>query len=154
MTALVSGNGAYAIAGLFPNNSNGASLLAFYDDGDNTNNRDIVLFNGNDANFNNSFDPLGWNIVLNDILYSGGDVGLQLHVSDGQNFGPNDDGTLTINGAPFVTGGIFQEDSTPATPGTTVGNGSLWDIKNFDLKALFTLGLNNLPIGLGAITTR
>lgn len=39
VTALVSGNGAYTIAGLFPNNSNGASLLAFYDDGDNTNNR-------------------------------------------------------------------------------------------------------------------
>lgn len=151
VTALVSGNGAYTIAGLFANNSNGASLLAFYDDGDDTNNRDVVLFNGNDANFDNSFDPLGWNIVLNNILYSGGDVGLQLHVSDGQNFGPTDDGTLTINGAPFVTGGIFQGDSTPATPGTTVRNGSLWDIKNFDLTALFTLGLNDLTIGLGAI---
>jgi hypothetical protein len=152
VTALVSGDGAYTIAGLFASNSNGASLLAFYDDGDDTNNRDIVLFNGNDANFDNSFDPLGWNIVLNNILYSGGDVGLQLHVSDGQNFGPTDDGTLTINGAPFVTGGIFQGDSTPATPGTTVPNGSLWDIKNFDLTALFTLGLNDLTIGLGAIS--
>jgi len=151
VTALVSGDGAYTIAGLFADNSNGASLLAFYDDGDDTNNRDIVLFNGNDANFDNSFDPLGWNIVLNNILYSGGDVGLQLHVSDGQNFGSSDDGTLTINGAPFVTGGIFQGNSTPATSGTTVPNGSLWDIKNFDLTAFFTLGLNDLTIGLGSI---
>lgn len=151
VTALVGGDGVYTVAGLPANNANGASLLAFFDDGDDTNNRDIVLFNGNDANFDNDFDPLGWDIVLNNILYSGGDVSLQLHVSDGQNFGPNDDGTLTINGAPFISGGIFQGNSTPANPATTVGNGSLWDIRSFDLTSLFTLGINNLTVGLGAV---
>ena len=151
VTALVGGDGVYTIAGLSPNNSNGASLLAFFDDGDDSNNRDIVLFNGNDANFPNAFDPDGWNIALNNIVYSGGTAGLELHVSDGQNFGPNDDGTLTINGAPFASGGLFQGNSTPATPGTTVGNGALWDIRNFDLTALFTLGVNNLSIALGGV---
>jgi hypothetical protein len=151
VTALVGGDGVYTVAGLPANNANGASLLAFFDDGDDMNNRDIVLFNGNDANFANDFDPLGWDIALNDILYDGGEVSLQLHVSDGQNFGPNDDGTLTINGSPFLSGGIFQGDSTPANPGTTVGNGSLWDIRNFDLTALFTLGFNDLRVQLGAL---
>jgi len=151
VTALVGGNGDYTLAGIPLNNGNGASLLAFFDDGDDTNNRDIVLFDGNDANFANDFDPLGWNIALNNILYSGGTAGLQLHVSDGQNFGPNDDGTLTVNGSAFASGGLFQGDSTPATPGTSVGNGSLWDIRNFDLTSIFTLGINNLSIGLGAV---
>lgn len=151
VTALVAGDGAYTIAGLSANNSNGASLLAFFDDGDATNNRDIVLFDGNDANFPNTFDPNGWNIALNNIAYSGGTAGLQLHVSDGQNFGPNDDGTLTINGSAFASGGLFQGNSTPATPGTSVANGSLWDISNFDLTALFTLGINNLTVSLNAL---
>ncbi len=151
VTALVGGDGVYTVAGLPVDNANGASLLAFFDDGDDTNNRDVVLFNGNDANFDNAFDPLGWDIALNNILYSGGDVSLQLHVSDGQNFGPNDDGTLSINGSPFLTGGIFQGDSTPANPGTTVGNGSLWDIRSFDLTALFTLGMNDLRVQLDAV---
>lgn len=152
VTALVGGDGVYTVAGLPVDNANGASLLAFFDDGDDTNNRDVVLFNGNDANFDNAFDPLGWDIALNNILYSGGDVSLQLHVSDGQNFGPNDDGTLSINGSPFLTGGIFQGDSTPANPGTTVGNGSLWDIRSFDLTALFTLGMNDLRVQLDAVS--
>jgi hypothetical protein len=151
VTALVGGDGDYTIAGLSPDNTNGASLLAFFDDGDDSNNRDVVLFDGNDANFDNAFDPIGWDIALNNILYGGGDVELQLHVSDGQNFGPNDDGTLMINGSAFASGGLFQGDSTPATPGTSVGNGSLWDIRNFDLTALFTLGINNLSVGLDAV---
>ncbi len=151
VTALVGGDGNYTLAGLSPNNSNGASLLAFFDDGDATNNRDIVLFDGNDANFPNTFDPDGWNLALNNINYSGGTAALQLHVSDGQNFGPSDDGTLTINGSAFASGGLFQGNSTPATAGTSVGNGSLWDIRTFDLTALFTLGLNNLTIGLGGV---
>lgn len=152
VTALVGGDGDYLIGGLAADHSNGASLLVFFDDGDDTNNRDVVLFDGNDANFDNAFDPLGWDIALNNILYAGGGVELQLHVSDGQNFGPGDDGTLTINGAGFASGGLFQGDSTPATSGTSVGNGSLWDIRNFDLTALFTLGINNLSVGINSVT--
>lgn len=151
VTALVGGDGVYTIAGLPGNNANGASLLAFFDDGDDMNNRDVVLFNGNDANFANDFDPLGWDIGLNGIDYQGGDVQLQLHVSDGQNFGPNDDGTLTINGSAFASGGLFQGNTTPANPSTSVGNGSLWDIRNFDLTALFALGINDLRVQLGSL---
>lgn len=151
VTALVSGDGVYSLTGLSPNNSNGASLLAFFDDGDDTNNRDIVLFNGNDANFDNPYDPAGWDIALNNILYSGGMAELELHVSDGQNFGPLDDRDLVINGSVFESGGIFQGDSTPATAGTSVTNGSLWDIEKFDISALFAMGLNNLTVTLEGV---
>lgn len=146
VTALVSGDGAYTLAGLPPSNANGASLLAFFDDGNDANNRDIVLFDGNDANFSNAFDPTGWDILLENVDYTGGDVALELHVSDGQNFSANDDSNLFLNGTLLASGGIFQGDSTPFNPSTNVRNGSLWDIENFDITSFLVLGLNNLNI--------
>jgi len=151
VTDLVNGDGTFTIAGLPVDNANGASLLAFFDDGDDTNNRDVVLFDGNDANFDNPFDPAGWDISLNGIDYQGGDASLQLHVSDGQDFGPNDDGDLQFNGVSLASGGIFQGDSTPANFGTSVANGSLWDIENFDIDDLLALGLNNINVTLGSL---
>jgi hypothetical protein len=127
--------------------TNSVSLFVFFDDGNAANNRDVVLFNGNDANFNNAFDADGWNMSFSGINYSGGSGFLRTYVSDGQNFGPTDDGTLTVNGTSIGSGGLFQGLS-PNAPGAGVTNGSLGDIRIFDLTALLLLGPNTLTISM------
>jgi len=146
-TSIINGNGAYALSNFTTANSNinGAGATIFFDDGNSANNRDVVLFDGNDANFASSYDPAGWDINLNGIKYSGGQAFVTFMVSDGQNFGADDDGTIEINGTPLVTGGIFQGSS----PGVGVSNGSLWDIESFDITSFLTPGTNNLHITLG-----
>jgi hypothetical protein len=146
-TSVVNGNGAYTISGL-DSNTNGAGSLVFFNDGNSANNRDVVVFDGNDSNFASPFDPAGWNLNLDGIKYTSGSAFITLMVSDGQNFGPNDDGTIEINGVPLVSGGIFQGDSLCCGTGPT-GNGNLWDIKTFDITSFLTPGVNNLNVTLG-----
>ena len=66
VTSLVSGNGDFALADFTKPNVeiNGVSLIVLYTDADPTNNRDLVLFDGNDSNRVNTFDANGWNISL------------------------------------------------------------------------------------------
>ena len=59
---------------------------AFFDDGDDSNNRDVVLFHGNDSNIANPFDADGWDVTLPGINYDTGAARMELHVSDGQTF--------------------------------------------------------------------
>ena len=150
VTSLVSGNGTYSLANFVKNNGqinvNGASLIVFFNDGNASNNRDVVMFNGNDSNISNAFDANGWNITLNGINYSSGTANMQLHVSDGQTF-PDD--ALIVNGNTLVpAGAIFQGDSTPAGAGGP-DNGSLWDIKDFNVTGLLNPGINNLNFQTG-----
>jgi hypothetical protein len=145
--SVINGNGSYTISGLDPN-TNGAGSLVFFNDGNSANNRDVVVFDGNDSNFASSFDPAGWNLNLDGINYTSGSAFISLMVSDGQNFGPDDDHTISINGAPLVSGGIFQGDSLCCGTGPT-GNGNLWDIESFDITSFLTPGVNNLNIALG-----
>ncbi len=148
-SAQINGNGAYTLAGFNTANStgNGAAAAVFFNDGDSTNNRDIVIFNGNDSNFESLYDPAGWNLTLAGINYTSGQVFLRLFVSDGQNFGPNDDGTLRVNGTSIATGGIFQGDTLP---GESVGNGNLFDIRSFEISSLLSPGLNSVNLTLDA----
>lgn len=69
-------------------------------------------------------------------------------VSDGQNFGSADDGTLRINGVALASGGIFQGDTLPGPDNLTGFNGNLWDIKTFDITSFLSLGMNNLNFTL------
>src|SRR6185295_4890112 len=68
VTAIVAGKGnaLYGISGLLKQgtniNANGASLLVFYNDRFASNDRDVVLFDGNDSNAPNPYDALGWNV--------------------------------------------------------------------------------------------
>lgn len=151
VTSLVTGNGNYALSNFLKADAeiNGASLIVFFNDGNAANNHDVVLFNGNDANFDNPFDAVGWNSSLAGINYTSGNASISLHVSDGQNFGPNDDGTLLVNGTTLATGGIFQGDSLPSAGGG-VANGNLWDIKTFDVTSFLAPGANTLNFQLGA----
>lgn len=152
VTALVNGDGAYALGNMAKTgvDVNGASLIVFYSDGDASNNRDVVLFNGNDANWPNPYDADGWNATLSGINYSSGTVRLHMHVSDGQNFSDDDDGTLLLNGDVLATGGIFQGDSTPRGTGGVV-NGALWDIDTFDVTSFLNPGLNALNFRMSEV---
>ncbi len=153
VTSLVAGNGTYSLTGLSPNNSNGASLVVYYDDGNASNNRDVVTFDGNDANFSNSFDPTGWNTTLSGINYTSGTASLLMGVSDGQNFSSFDDGNFLLNGTILNPGvDLFDGATVPATPGSSVSNGALWDLVEIDITAFLSPGLNTLNITHSART--
>ncbi|MBV9499693.1 MAG: PEP-CTERM sorting domain-containing protein, partial [Acidobacteriaceae bacterium] len=110
---------------------------------------DVVLFEGNDSNFASKYDAAGWNFTLSGIDYTTGNAFLTLYVSDGQNFGPHDDGTLRVNGVAIASGGIFQ-GSAPKAPGAGVSNGSLTDVETFEITSLLSPGMNSLHVTLDA----
>ncbi len=148
VTSLVSGDGAYALAGFIKPDveMNGVSLIVFFDDGDDTNNRDVVMFNGNDSNIDNDFDAPGWNITLAGIDYTDGSAFAQFHVGDGQLF---EDDAITVNATELVAAGaVFQGDSVPSAGGPDT-NGFLWDIKSFNVTSLLSPGLNTLNVSTG-----
>lgn len=148
-TSLINGNGAYTLTGFnvaTVTTGNGAGAAVFFNDGNAANNRDVVIFNGNDSNFASDFDTAGWDFTLSGINYTGGQVFLRLFVSDGQNFGADDDGTLRINGSALDVGGLFQGDTLPGESPT--GNGNLFDIVSFDISSFLVLGNNSLRITL------
>lgn len=145
VSSLVTGNGNYSLANFVKSgvDINGVSLIVFYNDGNSTNNRDVVMFNGNDSNITNPFDAAGWNITLNGINYVSGTANAQFHVGDGQTF---TDDAVVVNGTNIANAGpVFQGDSVP-----NAGNGqTLWDIKDFNITSLLTPGVNNLNVTSG-----
>jgi hypothetical protein len=155
VTSLVSaaGNSSYALSNFIKPGVevNGLSLIVFYDDGVAANNSDVVLFNGNDANFLNAFDAPGWNATLAGINYSGGTASMTLHVSDGQDFQGPDDGILLLNGLPLASGDIFQGDGVQLGTSTVVPNGALWDIETYDISSFLVPGNNNLTLNMSAV---
>jgi photosystem II stability/assembly factor-like uncharacterized protein len=153
VTTIVSstGNGVYTLSSfLKPTaNVNGASLLVLFDDGNGANNHDVILFNGNDSNIASAFDSEGWNAMLSSVEYKAGTVTLQLHVADGQAF---IDGALIINGITLVPSGAnFSGNSVPSANNGPQNDGSLWDIRTFDITSFLVPGQNNLnftsPLG-------
>ncbi|WP_152415222.1 PEP-CTERM sorting domain-containing protein [Caenispirillum salinarum] len=150
VTDIVTNDGVYNISGLPAEHANGASIFAFFDDGDDTNNRDVVMFDGNDANFENPYDPVGWDVTLAGINYSGGTAELVFTVSDGQTF---TDASLNVNGVSIAgPGDVFQGDTVPQNPDTTVGNGALWDIRSFDVTGMLSPGSNTFSITHGTVS--
>ena len=162
VTGLVqsTGNGSYALTrfgnGTTPSgvNTNGASLIVFFNDGNPNNNRDVVLYEGNDSNIDNPYDAPGWNVTLDGITYRSGTANMQLHVSDGQVF---DDDAVVVNGRTLLTSGpVFQGDTT-GNPGQRVrsanngpgNNGSLWDIRDVPVTSLLSPGTNTLSLTTG-----
>lgn len=151
VSSLITGNGAYSLANFVKGNNNsininGVSLIVFFDDGNAANNRDVVMFNGNDSNISNPFDANGWNIDLNGINYASGTANMQLHVSDGQQAG---DGTLQVNGSTIGSGDMFPGDTDELVENGPFNSlGSLWDIENFNITSLLSPGNNNLQMRL------
>jgi hypothetical protein len=129
-------------------NPNGASLILFYSDGNSDNNRDIVLFEGNDSNAgfsgfpdnpNAPADPEGWDVLLSGLTYQPGNASIELHVGDGQ---PFTDDAIVLNGTQIApTGAVFN--------GTTVPGGALWDIRSFDVASFLSPSATSLNITTG-----
>ncbi len=150
ITALVTAtrNGAYALSGFGSLDPNGASIIVFFNDGNNTNNRDVVIFDGNDSNIdfagivgnpNAPADPIGWNVVLSGINYTSGDANIQMHVADGQPFA---DDAILLNSTTLVAAG-------PIFDGTTVPGGQLWDIRSFPITSFLSPGNNTINLTTG-----
>jgi len=153
VTSLVTGNGTYSLSNFDKPGVeiNGVALIVFYNDGNTANDRNVVMFNGNDSNVDSTFDLAGWDETIAGVPYPGsGSASLDFVVSDGQSY---EDDALVLNGQTLVpTGGIFQGDSTPA--GSFNGNplgvtGSLWDVKSFDITSFLSSGSNNLHLTTG-----
>jgi hypothetical protein len=150
VTSLITGNGSYSLAGFLNGATaltNGATLFVFYDDGNEANDRDVVLFNGNDSNIANPFDAAGWNLSLTGINYTGGTARLVTYVSDGQPFGISD-GTLRVNGNLLASGTIFQGSAPAADPNIDPNIGSLTDVLTYDITGFVVPGINNLNVTL------
>lgn len=125
-------------------NANGASLLVFFSDSNTNNNRDVVLFDGNDSNADNFYDAAGWNVSLGGLSYSSGTAIVQMHVSDGQSY---EDAALMINGFEVEgRGNVFQGDTVTAANNGPGNTGRLWDVLSFDVTALLAAGSNSVDI--------
>jgi hypothetical protein len=152
VTAIVqaTGNGVYVLSdfGGYPTvNPNGASLVVFFADGDPDNDRDVVVFAGNDSNATNPFDSPGWDVMLAGINYTGGSAGLELHVADGQQLL---DAALILNGLELEPEGIiFGGFSVPGVGNGPTGNGRLWDIRSWDVTSWLIAGANSLHLTSG-----
>jgi hypothetical protein len=147
VTPLVTGNGSYSLSNFTKPDAdiNGVSLIVFYSDGNPANDRNVVLWNGNDSNFASTFDAQGWDQTITGVPYAGGSASLDFVVSDGQSF-PDD--ALVLNGQTLVpAGAIFSGDSTPSGPFNS--SGDLWDVKSFDITSFLTPGSNNLHLTTG-----
>eukprot|EP01084_Bolivina_argentea_P011197 20918_1 len=119
-------------ATIYPNyrntHINGFSLVVFFDDGDDSNNNDVVLYDGNDSNIENPYDPDGWNIILKGIQFpASGTAGLKLHISGGWYFS---EGSIVINGNQQLLGANGNQ-------------GRLFDIVNFDVTGFMTPSAEN-----------
>jgi len=153
ITALVSGNGAFSLANFTkPNaNINGVALEVYYNDGNSANNHDIVTFHGNDSNVG-SLDPAGWQATLSGINYTAGSAALHFVVSDGQNFSGGDESTFLNAIALFPIGPVWNGNTTPFGPGGP-SNGSLWDIRQFDVTGFLSPGPNTLSLTTGPVVS-
>jgi hypothetical protein len=126
-------------------NPNGASIIVFYDDGNSSNNRDVVVFDGNDSNRGFAgipglpeapFDQTDWTVTLEGVNYIRENAFLQLHVSDGDS---SPDGSIIVWPASIVTGPhIFN--------GTSVPGGGQWDIMDFEINSALFPGLNTVEL--------
>jgi hypothetical protein len=147
VTPLVTGDGTYSLAnftkpGPDAANINGVALLVFYDDGNSSNDRNIVLWNGNDSNIASSYDPGGWDATLTGVQYQGGTASIDFIVSDGQTA---PDPELLINGTQLEAEGQIFSGETLGGPFDA--GGSLWDVKSFDLTPFLVTG-SNPPLNL------
>jgi hypothetical protein len=134
VTDQVPGNGSYSLAGFVKPGGidiNGVGLIVFYRNGTTADDRNVVLWNGNDSNCLAGGVPENWDETINGVPYNGGAASLDFMVGDGQSFA---DGEIDLNGLPFVAAGQnFDGDSTPRPGASTppFAPDSLWDVKSF-----------------------
>ena len=146
---LVTGNGSYALGNFTKPNAdvNGAQLLVFFNDGNPTNNRDVIVFSGNDSNqyfAGPPLDPAGWDGTFSIPNYANGTAWMHMVVSDGQDTGS--DGDLSVGS--WTTAGVqFNGATVPLGNGNDL-RGSLWDYVRYDVTSVLAPGANTLPYSL------
>jgi hypothetical protein len=150
VTSLVTGDGTYSLADFVKVDAdiNGVALIVFYDNGNSGDDRNVVLWNGNDSNCLTGGTPESWDETINDVPYNGGAASLDFIVADGQSF---TDDEVDINDDPFIsTGQNFEGDSVP--PNLV---GGLWDVESFNgLESFLTNGsTTDLHLALTTSTT-
>jgi hypothetical protein len=147
VTGLVTGNGTYALANFTKAAAdiNGVALVVFYVNGSVADNRNVVLWNGNDSNCLAGGEAENWDETITGVPYNGGTASLDLIVGDGQSF---TDGEVDINGLPFIPAGQnFDGDSVP--PNVV---GGLWDVKSFSgLESFLPAASNDLHLTSPAV---
>lgn len=118
----------------------GVSLVVIVDDGDSSNNKDVVIFDGNDTNYPNIYDANGWQLTFNNIQCPAVcTAALEMHVAAGQDW---TDDAIKVNSAVLVPAGyIFQGSSVPPIPTRYFGN--YWDIKSFSVTNTLTPSVEN-----------
>jgi hypothetical protein len=151
VTGLVPGNGTYSLSNFLKTDPvadiNGVALIVFYDNGNSSDDRNVVLWNGNDSNFGSTFDQAGWDETISGVPYpgSGAAATLDFVVSDGQSAA---DPQLLINGQELAPAGpIFSGNTTPH--GSFDANGDLWDVQSFDISSFLSQGSNTLHLTTG-----
>jgi hypothetical protein len=147
VTGLVTGNGSYALANFTKPgvDINGVSLLVFYDDGNSSNDRNVVAWNGNDSNVFDG-ESAEWDETILGVPYpDSGNASLDLIVGDGQSYA---DGEVDVNGSQIApAGAVFQGEVGPNYGGNPDGvTGSLWDMNSYDITSLLIPGSNTLHI--------
>ncbi|WP_069660274.1 hypothetical protein [Arcticibacter eurypsychrophilus] len=130
-------------------NAGGASLILFYSDGISSNNRNIVILNGNDSNRgtfrgypgnpNSPVDLHGWDVFLSGANYTTGKVNITMHVADGDMW---PDGALYLNGIDIGD----QLFNGTTVPGGTSTMGSYWNILPLEVSSHLSPGINPLRI--------
>jgi hypothetical protein len=148
ITDLISGNASVEVKDMTQSpdeEANGASIIVVFDDGNGTNDRDVVIYEGNDSNVADfPGEDEGWAATLTNIAYPGGVVSAETHVADGQTFDDGgvtvitDDGTTVATNTFADNATLFDGNSVPDAGGDIrATNGSLWDIHRFDITSLF-----------------
>jgi hypothetical protein len=163
VTGLVAGNGSYSLADFVKRDQNeniyadinGVALVVFYNDGNTGNDRNVVLWNGNDSNVlpydsqTQTWPVDGWNETLTGVPGSSSGGSLDLIVSDGQT--ASDDAVIVNTTTIVGSGNIFQGNSTPA--GSADASGDLWDIAQEPLpSSLLMSNSNTLNITSGLVS--
>ena len=144
VTGMVTGDGTYQLTNFekVGGKASGASIVIFFDNGDSTDDRDVVIYNGNDSDTTYAGPPAdaeGWDVALSGIEYVGGDVSLDLIVADGQD---GEDGPVYVNGTEIASGETFDGSSVP-----NAGEGqSRWDNTSFDVTQFLEPGTNDLNV--------
>jgi hypothetical protein len=152
VTPLVTGDGTYSLSNFRKDGPpvaeiNGVALIVFFNDGNTANDRNVVLWNGNDSNIFSSFDPEGWDETITGVPYPGsGSASLDFVVSDGQTAPEHE---LLLNGNQLAPAGpIFQGETTG---GGFDANGSLWDVKPLEITTFLSEGTNDLHLTTGEL---
>lgn len=117
-------------------NVSGASLMVIFNDGNAFNNRDLVLFDGNDSN-GSPEDGYAWHVSLANINYAGGAANLYIGVGDGD---PEyEDGQLFLNGQ-F----LFPNEFNGSILGSGADTAGFWDLAGYDISGILAPGSNNV----------